>query len=834
MANGTADRTATVTANGSRANRSRIEELRHDIRYAFRLLKRSPGFSAIAILTLGLGIGANTAIFSVINTVFLRALPYPEPQRLVQFNWTADGNLGGSAHDGPAYFFLRDHLRSYTGIASAMTGGGVNLVLPDQAVNLRAISVTADYFRTLGVEPALGRSFTATEDVVGGANVVILSHALWREYFHGDPGVLQQTVNIGGTPHEVAGVMPADFIAKPAVDVWLPLRPGGHDRGSNREVVARLLPGVTIAQAQSEMDNLLPGMLHDLNIKSKRQLALRLMPYLSDAGSDLRLPLLVLMGAVAMVLLMACANLANLLLARAAGRTREMAVRAALGASRGRIVRQLLVESVILSLAGGLTGLLLARWTLPALLRLSPIDASFWGTVSLDRTVLGFTLLLSLLTGLVFGLAPAFQLARLDLNECFKEGGRATTSRRAGRLRQLLVVSEVALSVTLLVVALLLVRTFTNLMAVNPGFDPHRLLVAGMTLRGASYDTTDQVATFYRLALERLRQSPSIESAAVILNPPMTRGMNTGVAVLNAKSDGQFKFTDWRYITTDYFAVMHTPLIAGRAFTDRDTAGAARVAIVNQTFARKYLGGENPIGQQIDFGGKPEPGKASNGITTIVGLAPDMKQQSLGSDVPPIVYTPLEQTNDSGLRLAHGWFTPTWLIRSRDDGASAATTLQQTLRAIDPQQPLVTVRTMETMIDRSLTQQRFQMLLIGSCALLALVLAAAGLFGVISYAVAQRAHEMGIRLALGATSSQLVGGVVGQGAILALVGIVLGLLGAGAASRLLTSFMFGISATDPSTFVIAAVLLLGIAMASSAVPAWRITRLDPATTLRQE
>jgi putative ABC transport system permease protein len=817
------------------ANTRRFEELRHDIRYAFRLLKRSRGFSAIAILTLGLGIGANTAIFSVINTLFLRPLPYPEPQRLVQFNREIDGYLEGAAQDGRSYFFLHDHLRSYVAIASSMGTGGVNLILPDQAVSLRATSVTADYFRALGVEPALGRAFTAGEDVVGGANVAILSHAMWRQYFHGDPAVLQQTVNIGGTPYEVVGVMPEDFVSKPDTNIWLPLRPGGHDGGTNRAVVARLLPGVTIAQAQSEIDNLMPEMLQALSITTKtHHWALRIRPFMSDAGIELRLPLLVLMGAVAMVLLMACANLANLLLARAAGRTREMAVRAALGASRARLVRQLLVESVTLSLAGGITGLLLARWTLPVLLRLSPIDAHFWGEVALDRMVLGFTLALSLLTGLVFGLAPAFHMARLDLNECFKEGGRATTSRNAGRLRQLLVVSEVALSVTLLVVALLLVRTFTNLMSVNPGFDPHRLFAAGMSLRGANYDTTERVATFYRQTLDRLRQSPSIESGAVILNPPMVHGMNIVVTPLDPKSDRQRKLTDWRYITTDYFGVMRTSLVAGRAFTEHDTAAAPRVAIVNQTFARKYLSGQNPIGLQLNLGGRMNGTEKSRNVAIIVGLAPDMKQDSLGQPMLPIVYTPLEQVEDDSLRLAHGWFTPTWVIRGRDDSPAAATALQQAMRAIDPQQPLAVVKTMDSMIETSLTQQRFQMLLIGSCALLALVLAAAGLFGVISYAVAQRAHELGIRLALGATSGQLVGRIVGQGALLAIVGIVLGLIGAGAASRLLTSFMFGISATDPSTFALAAVLLLGIAMASSAVPAWRITRLDPATTLRQE
>jgi putative ABC transport system permease protein len=818
---------------------TRFEDLRHDIRYAFRLLKRSPGFSAIAILTLGLGIGANTAIFSVINTVFLRALPYPEPQRLVQFNREFEGRLQGPAQDGRTWLFLRDHLRSYAGIASMMGGGGVNLLLPNQAVNLRAQSVTADYFHTLGVEPALGRAFARNEDVVGGPNVIILSHAVWRQHFHSDPAVLQQSINVGGTPFQIAGVMPADFVARPEVDVWLPLRPGLHDRGTNRRLVARLLPGVSMAQAQSELDNLVPELLRELNVDSKYHLTWRILPYQSDAGSDLRMPLLVLMGAVAMVLLMACANLANLLLARAAGRTREMAVRAALGASRTRIVRQLLVESLVLSLLGGVAGLLLARWTLPALLSISPINQQFWGDVSLDPLVLTFALTLSFLTGLVFGVAPAFQLARLDLNESFKEGGRATTSRRAGRLRQLLVVAEVALSVTLLVVALLLVRTFMNLVSVNPGFDPHRLIAASMTLRGANYDTTEKVSTFYRLAIERMRESPSIEAAAVILNPPMTRGMNTNVAVLSAKSDGQRKLTDWRYITSDYFTVMRTPLIAGRAFTERDTAAAPRVAIVNQTFARRYMNGENPIGQQLDFGGSgagraDAAGKDASALTTIVGLAPDMKQTSLGEPTPPIVYTPVDQTNDQGLRLAHGWFEPTWLVRSRDDGSGAAAAVQQVVRAIDPQQPFVSFKTMDEMIDGSLTQQRFQMLLIGSCALLALVLAAAGLFGVISYAVAQRSHELGIRLALGATARQLVGGIVGQGAILTIVGIALGLAGAAAASRILTSFMFGISATDPATFVAAAMSLLAIAMLASAVPAWCITRLDPATTLRQE
>lgn len=806
----------------------RLDALRQDIRYALRLLRRGPGFSAMAICTLALGVGANSTIFSVINAVLLRPLPYPAPHRLVEFHNTADGQDNGATYNGRNYFTFRDHLKSYQAIASFHGQGGVNLVAGGRAENLSADRVTADYFKVLGVGPALGRAFTTQEEAVGGANVVILSHAVWTRHLNRDSSVLTRTVNLGGVPHQVVGVMPERFTTRPAVDVWLPLRPGYQDVGTNRGVVARLKDDVTWAQAQGELESLAPEIFTERHRQSRYTWRLALMPYQGTAADDLRTPLFVLMAAVLLVLLIACANIANLLLARATTRAREMALRATLGASRGRLVRQLLVESLVLSLLGGVGGLLVARMALPALLALSPVEQTFWGPIGLDRPVLFFVLGLSVLTGVLFGLVPALQATRGDLSEATREGGRSSAGRGSGLLRQGLIVSEVAVSLTLLVGALLLTRTFMNLVAVDPKFDPRHVMTARMSLAGTSYDTTEKVARLYRDALDRLRRLPGVERAAVINSAPMERGLNQSGLILGPSADGEMRSFDWRYVTADYFRVLDTPILRGRAFTERDTAAAPPVALVNEQFARRYFPNLDPIGQRVSF----SPRNPTERTVEIVGIVPDLKQQSLDRVPPETMYVPLEQVS-SGIDVAHAYFPVTWLVRTSGAHPDVAAAIQREMAQIDPTLPFIGFSSMDDRIAGTLTQQRFHMYLIGSCALLALLLAGAGLFGVIAYAVAQRTQEMGVRLALGATPSQLVRMIVRQGAVLAITGIVVGLCGAFAATRVLQSFLFGVSATDPLTFAASAALLLAIALAASFVPAWRVTSLDPALTLRK-
>ena len=649
--------------------------------------------------------------------------------------------------------------------------------------------------------------------------------------FGGDTSVLDRAVLLGGKPHAVVGIMPESFVSRPAQDVWIPLRPGPHESGTNLGVVARLRDGVTMRQAQSELDNAMPAWFDATGNRFRSDVKLRLLPFQGDAAGRLAQALIVLMVTVAIVMLIACANLANLLLARATTRFREMAVRAALGASRARLLRQLLAENLVLAGAGGAAGVAIAYWMMPALLSISPVDQEFWGPIGLEPRVLAFAAAVSFATGILFGAVPAVHATSVDLSQSTKEGGRTSSSRRTGVLRQALIVGEVAASMTLLIGALLLVRTFMNLMAVDPGFEPRGLTVASMGMADARYATVDAVSRFYREGLTRIRQIPGVESAAVISNAPMDNGLNIPFISRAPNSDGRILVTDARYITPDYFRVMRAPILAGRALTDADTSSAPRVAIVNQRFVRTFLRDLDPIGQRIQLS---VPAKTTDDdVVEIVGVVGDMKQRSVAEAVPETVYVPLTQMTDGGIRQTHVWFETHWVVRTHAEAIGLAEPLARAMREVDPRQPFSRIQPMTTLIDRSLTAQRFHMWLLGASALLAVMLASAGLFGVISFAVAQRRHEMGVRLALGATAGQLVGAVVRQGTLLATIGIALGAAGAVALTRVLEMFVFGVSATDPATFVGAAAGLLALATLACLVPALSLTRVDPASILRR-
>jgi putative ABC transport system permease protein len=801
------------------------------MRYAFRQLRRNPGFTLAATLMLALGIGANTAMFSVMHAVFFRPLPYPAPERLVQFNYERKGEVDGSRHYGASYRFLRDHLRAYTHVASFMNRGAMPLVDGTHSEPVRVLAVAPDYFAALGVAPARGRAFTAQEAEAHGPDAIILSHRLWQRSFRGDASILDRALLLGGKPHVVAGIMPESFAGRPEQDVWIPLRPGGHESGTNLGVVARLRDGVTLAQAQREMDNAMPAWFEAMSLPFRADLRLRLLPFQGDAGDDLKRPLTILMAAVALVLLIACANLANLLLARAIDRRREIAVRAALGASRGRLLRQFAVESLLLSALGGTIGVTLAYWLMPALVAISPIEPAFWGPIGLEPCVLAFAAAVSLATGFVFGAVPALHAASVDLTESTKEGSRASSGRGVGLLRRVLITGEMAVSVILLIGALLLTRTFINLTAVDPGFEPHGLTVASMGMANARYATAASVSQFYREGLARIRQIPGVESAAVISNAPMDNGLNVPFISRAPGSDGRILVTDSRYVTPDYFLVMQAPVLKGRGLTESDSSSAPRVAVVNEQFVRSFLRGLDPIGQRMQMSISPKDGDAH--LVDIVGVVGDMKQRSVAEAVPPTMYVPVTQMSDGGIRQTHEWFETHWVVRTRHAGIALADALPRAMRGLDPLQPFSRIQPMTALIDRSLTAQRFHMRLMGAAALLAVALAAVGLFGVISFTVAQRRHEMGVRLALGATAGQLIGAIVRQGMTLAAIGMAVGVAGAFALARLLKTFMFGVDATDPVTFAAAAVLLLMFSMLASLLPALRLTRLDPVVTLRR-
>lgn len=805
--------------------------LTQDLRYALRQLRRAPGFAIAATLMLALGIGANTAMFSVMHAVLFRPLPYPAPDRLVQFNYERKGHVDGASHYGASYRFLRDHLRAFTHVASSMGRGAMPLVEGTQSEPVRALAVAPDYFATLGVMPARGRTFTAQEAEANGPDALILSHRVWQRRFGGDPAILDRAILLGGKPHVVAGIMPESFVSRPNWDVWIPLRPGGHESGTNLRVVARLRDDVTLAQAQREMDNAMPQWFVAMGLPARADLRLRLLPFQSDAGKDLQLPLTILMATVVLVLLIACANLANLLLARAISRRREIAVRASLGANRRRLLSQLAVESLLLATLGGTAGVLLAYWLMPALLAISPIETAFWGPIGLEPRVLAFAAVISLATGFLFGVVPALHATSVDLTESTKDGGRTSSGRGVGLLRRVLIAGELAVSVMLLVGALLLTKTFMNLTAVDPGFEARGLTVATMGMANARYATTETISQFYREGLARIRQIPGVESAAVISNAPMDGGLNVPFISRAAGSDGRIQVTDSRYITPDYFLVMQAPVLRGRGLTDADGPSAPRVAVVNEQFVRRFLRDLDPLGQRMQMAVSPRDGNLA--LVEIVGVVADMKQQSVAEAVPPTMYVPVTQMSDAGLRTTHQWFETNWVVRTRQEGIGLSEALPRAIRGIDPLQPFSRIQPMTSLIDQSLTAQRFHMRLMGASALLALVLAAAGLFGVISFTVAQRTHEMGVRLALGATTGRLIGAIVGQGMTLAAIGVAIGVAGALALARLLRTFVFGVGVTDPATFVLAAALLLMLAFVATVLPAIRVTRVNPVIVLRR-
>ncbi|HEX8290318.1 MAG TPA: ABC transporter permease [Pyrinomonadaceae bacterium] len=803
-----------------------LEDLWQDIRYGARMLMKKPGFTFVAVLTLGLGVGANTAIFSVVNALVLRPLPYAEPDRLVMVS-------AGGREASPADFFDWQAQSRTLDDLSALSYWNANLGGVEAPERIQGFLVTAGLFPMLGVRPMMGRTFTPEEMRKENDGVVVLSYEVWRRVLGSDRSVLGKTLTINARQRTVVGVMPPGFQFYDKAEAWAPLALDPHDAsvGARRAhyliAAARLKPGVTIQQAQAEM-NAINRRLGEQYPETDANRPVKLVSVHEYLVGPVRPALLALVGMVGFVLLIACANVANLLLARNAARQREFALRVALGAGRLRIVRQLLTESALLAVTGGGLGLLVALWGVELLVaRIPPGWVSgipLSEGVRVDARVLTFTLVVSLVTGLVFGLAPALQVSQPDLNGVLKEGGRAggAGGRRQRRLRGLLVVAEVALSLTLLIGAGLMVRSFVELMRVPSGFNAANVLTMKLALPGLKYTKDEQVAGFYAQALESIAAVPGVEAVGATTTLPLGGGDQTTevlVAGRPAPAAGQRPEVSFRDISPDYFRALGIPLLRGRTFTERDDGGSPGVAVLNETMARRLFGApEAALGQRLtDADGKNE--------REVVGLVGDVRHAGLDAEPKAEMYVPFTQEASNSMTL---------VVRTASDPASFAPAMRARLLAIDKDEPAYDVRTMERVVAESVSQRRLTMLLFGLFAALALALATIGIYGVMSYTVSQRAHEIGVRVALGAQRRDVLRLVIADGMALTLGGVVLGLAAAFALTRLLASLLYGVKATDPATYAAISLLLATVALLACYLPARRATKMDPLTTLRAE
>jgi putative ABC transport system permease protein len=805
-----------------------MERFYQDLRYAVRRLFKSPGFTSVAVLTLALGIGANSAIFSVVNGVLLRPLPYPEPQRLVGVYHTSEGMR--AVMSGPNY---SDIARLATSFENAAAYNTSRMILTGQgeAARLQTAEVSASLFNVLRVRPQIGRVFNADENTPGRTNVVILAHGLWEQRFGSDPAVIGRRIMLDGAPREVIGVMPRGFSYPADRQAWLPLEYDENFVSKQRGawylgVVARLKPGIRPEQSAAEVETLGRNLAREYP-DANGEIGMTTMPLLEAMVGDIRRSVLILLGAVGFVLLIACTNVANLLLARAAARQSELAVRIALGAGRGRLVRQLLTESVVLSLIGAAFGLILAVWGVELLVGLEPEGIPRLGNVRVDGTVILFTAATAVITGVLFGLVPAFTATR-GVSESLKESGRgAVTGRGGARVRGALVIAELALAVMLLAGAGLLIRSFAKLQAVDPGFRSDRALTFELTLPDGRYKDDEPRIAFFDQLLPRLRALPGVQNASAVLGLPLS-GLDLiisfEVAGRPPVPPSQQPAMQVRVATPGYFDAIGIPLKRGRGFTDADRAGTPRVVLITEAAARQYFPGEDPIGKTIRLGWGRGPGKPRAG-GEVVGIVGDIKDAALNEPNPPQIYMPLRQWPVSFMTV---------VVTTSVPPASMAEAVRAQVAAIDPNLPLSNVATLDAVVAKSISQQRFYLMLLTIFAAVALVLAAIGIFGVLSYAVAQRTREIGIRMALGAQERTVITLIVRQALILVVSGVALGTVAALYLSETMTRMLFSVKPTDPATFASVAGVLIAVALFASYVPARRATRVDPIVALRAE
>ena len=797
-----------------------------DLRYALRQLIKSPGFAAVTILTLALGIGACTAIFSVVNAVLLRPLDYPDPARLVVIRETQLPDFPEFSVSPPNYLDWEKQTKSFENLA-AYSGSRINLTGDGEPQQLIGVKATAHYFDVYGIKPALGRMFLPEEDAPGKNHVVVLSNPFWHRVFGGVADVVGRPIQLNGEPYTVVGVAPLGFGIASKVDAWMPMafdpkEIANDNRGAHYlNVAGRLRPGVTVAQAEAEL-KVLAAQLATQYPDSNKGWGIFVMPLQDYSVRDVRVVLYTLLGAVGCVLLIACANIANLLLARATARHREISIRAALGASRARLIRQLLTESVLLALCGGLAGMLLARWGLDALLALAPANLPRVTDIHLDSGVLVFSLALSVITGLVFGIAPAWLAARADVNEALKQGSRGSTEGGArGRLRSALVVIEVTLALMLLGGAGLLARSFMQLAHVDPGFTPESATVLRLSLPQKKYALPEQQNAFAGALLERVKNLPGVQAAGLTHSMPLVSDYVLGFNIEGrpAIAPSDLPNTNYYAVTPEYFRAMGIRLIRGRVFTAQDDAKAPRVAIINETLARQHFPNEDPIGKRINITNGPDTWRE------IIGIVGDIKQYGVDKATSNQSYEPFAQVPFSSLNV---------VIRTSGPSTALLGAIRPTVYAVDKDQPIGTIRPLEEIVADSIARQRFAMTLLTVFSLVALVIAAVGIYGVMAYSVVQRTGEFGIRMALGAQQRDVLRLVLAQGGKLVGLGLIIGLAATLAASRAMGSMLFNTSAQDPLTLGGITLLLGAVALAACLLPASRATKVNPIEALRME
>lgn len=802
-----------------------------DVRYGIRMLLKHRSFTAVAVLTLGLGIGANTAIFSVVNAVLLRPLPFERADQLLWI-WSVRTDRDKAFFSIPDFIDYRERNQTLDQM-SAMAYWGANLTGAGEPERLQGVRMSAHAFEMLGAKAAVGRALTAADDEASSQRVVVLTHGLWQRRFGADHSLMGKTLALNGDSYTVVGVLPADFVfpwldSEIVVPLKIDIDPRRADRDTNfLRAFARLKPGLTREQAQADLASIATQLQQEYPEANAKKIAPRALALREEIVGDYRKALVLLLCAVVLVLLIACSNIANMLLARASARHKEMAIRRALGASGARLIRQLLTECVILALIGGALGLILAAWGVDLLLALSPANLPRAREAGIDGAVLGFSAGLSLAVGLIFGLAPALQASHADLNDELKAGGRgATTSPHRTRARSLLVISEIALAVVLLAGAGLSLKSFARLQRVNAGFDAERLLLARLSLPQAKYSNLQAVITFYEQVSERLKNVPGVESVGAANVLPLsglfvrTDFTIAGRAPLSA-TDAPAAQNRW--VTPGYFGTMRIPLLQGREFTDRDKMSGKGVAVIDETLAQCHFRNENPIGEHLKFFERD---------FEIVGVVGAVKHNGLDDEPTPTLYAPLTQLPNSNLAFLAS--NMSLAVRTSVEPLVLQTAVRREVQAVDSEVPASSIKTMGQFISTSVAPRRFNLLLLVVFAGAALLLAATGIYAVISYSVTQRTHEIGIRLALGADPRDVLRLVVGHGMTLALAGVGVGLIAALGITRLMTSLLFEVSATDPATYVAVSVILAGVALGACVVPARRATKVDPMVALRYE
>ncbi len=835
---------SSMTTAARRARTRLVESSLQDVRYGLRAMRRNPTFFAIAALTLALGIGVSTAVFSLVNTILLRPLPYPKAEHTVVMWRTGPLDTSFTGPDkwpwGPTEVQVLQQASSVFQNLGAFKKESFNLTGSDDPMLLEGVRVSAGFFPALGVPPLLGRAITADDDRQGHEQVVVLSNRLWRSRFGADAGIVGKVVDLNGYPYTVIGVMPAQFTfpdpeGMPAsldlpkeTQVWVPLALPPGARGPNEiGMIGELKPGVRPLQVQEDLalfEKRLEG-----QVPAEKGWASSFVSLPQQTVMDAKRPLLLLFGAVGLVLLIACSNVAGLVLNRSLGRRRELTLRGALGAGRKRLMQQLLTESLLLALAGGGLGIVLGEMCLYLVKRLGPANIPHLHETGLDLRVMLFALMVTLATGMLFGLAPAIGSTRMSLVETLKEGGQRTGgSAAAPRIRQGLLVVQIALAMVLVVAAGLLVRTFYHMLRADAGFDATRVITFELPLPGLKYSDTGRMAQVYQQVLARVQAVAGVQSAGLASVVPLGGALDGSMIRIPERpttSNADQMFANYSFASPNYFAALGTPLLRGRDFSDQDTLSSVPVTIINSAMARKYWPGKDPVGKQVGVAAVKYP------LRTIVGVIADMKHASLREQAEPEMYVPYTQSEIKGWPAMQ---TMQFAVRTKADPAAITGSLRAAVHAVDPDLPLAKVATLTTMVDESMTADRFSMILVSCFGILAMVLAAIGMYGAISYSVMQRTAEIGVRMALGAQRGQIFAMVMGQAGLLGGIGIAIGLVAALATTRLMARFLYGVQPTDPVTFVGVSMLLVMVAVLACYAPARKAMKVDPMVALRYE